>query len=290
MNTASVAPVELLTSPWSTVFFDLVRLATSELLIASPFLSNAPLSKVVEIAKQKPSTYFHVHLVTNLAVDSLLSGSLDIAALLKLAQSLPDSAVTYLPSLHAKIYVADNKAAIVTSGNLTSNGLSANREYGVLLRDSTLVSKVRSDLLQYAALGNKVSIDALTAINQAAQELKVVRQQADNSINAKLRAAFKQRTESAHFELLKARAQGKSTHRLFCDTILYVLEQKGPLKTVDLHPLVQQIHPDFCDDNIDVVIDNVHFGKKWKHHVRGAQVSLRRQGLIDFDGARWRRI
>lgn len=283
-------PIELLTSPWSATFFDLAKSATSHLLIASPFISSAPLNQVIEIAKKKSPTHFRVELITNLAINSLLSGSLDIAAVLNLAQSLTNSSVTYLPSLHAKIYVADDKAAIVTSGNLTNNGLSVNHEYGVLLRDTALVSQVRDDLLQYAALGNRVSTDSLITINQAAQELKGVRQQADRTINAKLRALFKRRTESAQFELLKVRAQGRSTHRIFFDTILYLLDRKGPLRTIELHPLIQKIHPDLCNDNIEVVIGDVHFGKKWKHHVRGAQVSLRRQGLIDFDGVRWRKI
>jgi len=282
--------VELLTSPWSATFFELADSATNHLLIASPFISGAPLNRVIEIAKKKSPTDFRVELITNLAVDSLLSGSLDIAAILNLAQSLTNSSITYLPSLHAKIYVADDKAAIVTSGNLTNNGLSVNHEYGVLLRDAALVSQVRNDLLQYAALGSKVSTHSLMAINQAAQELKAVRQQADRTVNAKLRAAFKRRTESAKFELLKARAQGGSTHRIFFDTILYLLDRDGPLKTIELHPLIQKIHPDLCNDDIEVVIGDVHFGKKWKHHVRGAQVSLRRQGLIDFDGVHWRKI
>lgn len=222
-----------------------------------------------------------------MAVDHLLSGSLDVAALLRFKQSVANSTVIYLPSLHAKVYIADAKAAIVTSGNLTNNGLSGNHEYGVLLRNPDLVSKVRSDLTQYAALGNKVSLDTLEIINEAAQELKVVRQQADRSIKVKLKAIFRQKTEATQFELLKARAQGKSTHRIFYDTILYLLERKGPLRTTELHPLIQQIHPDLCNDAIDCVIGDVHFGKKWKHHVRGAQVSLRRQGLISYDGSHW---
>jgi len=282
--------VELLTSPWSAAFFELADSATTHLLIASPFISGTPLNQVIEIAKKKSPANFRVDLITNLAIDSLLSGSLDIAAVLNLAQSLDNSSVTYLPSLHAKIYVADVKAAIVTSGNLTINGLSVNHEYGVLLKDVALVSQVRNDLLQYAALGSRVSTHSLMVINQAAQELKVARQQADRTVNAKLRAAFKRRTESANFELLKVRAEGKTTHRIFFDTILYLLDRQGPLKTIELHPLIQKIHPDLCDDKIDVVIGDVHFGKKWKHHVRGAQVSLRRQGLVDFDGVRWRKI
>lgn len=70
----------------------------------------------------------------------------------------------------------------------------------------------------------------------------------------------------------------------------YLFQQKGALSTVQLHPLVQQILPDLCDDTTDRVIDGVHFGKRWKHYVRNAQVALKRKGLIDYDGRRWLRV
>jgi hypothetical protein len=54
-----------------------------------------------------------------------------------------------------------------------------------------------------------------------------------------------------------------------------------------MHPLVQRMHPDICDDEIDRVIDGVNFGKKWKHHVRTAQQALKRARKIDFDGQKW---
>lgn len=56
---------------------------------------------------------------------------------------------------------------------------------------------------------------------------------------------------------------------------------------MELHPLIQRLQPDLCDDSIDRVIEGVHFGKKWKHHVRSAQQFLKRQGRIRYDGARW---
>jgi hypothetical protein len=283
--------VELVTSPWAATFYGLLDTVEQELFVASPFISDKPLKRMVEIIENKPSLdSMHVNIVTNLAVDSLLSGSLDVSALLHLVQSIPNSTVTYLPSLHAKIYIVDNKAAIVTSANLTDKGLTGNHEYGILLRGFAVVSKVRDDLTRYASLGNRVSTDTLAALAQAAQELKAMRQQADRSVKARLRAAFEQRTEAAQLELLKARAKGKTTHGIFCDTVLYLLEQKGPLNTADLHPLVQQVHPDLCDDTVDRVIDGVHFGKKWKHYVRNAQQALKRKGFIDFDGQRWFRV
>jgi hypothetical protein len=122
MNASFEDHVELVSSPWAAKFYGLVNLAQHNLLIAAPYISNAPIRRVVEIVKEtKPAS---VNIVTNLAVDSLLSGSLDVASLLYLLQSIPTSNITYLPGLHAKIFVADDKAAVVTSGNLT-NGCTA---------------------------------------------------------------------------------------------------------------------------------------------------------------------
>ncbi|MCX7838180.1 MAG: hypothetical protein N2559_01805, partial [Anaerolineae bacterium] len=35
------------------------------------------------------------------------------------------------------------------------------------------------------------------------------------------------------------------------------------------------------------VINGVHFGKRWKHMVRNAQQSLKKRGVINYDGRRW---
>jgi phosphatidylserine/phosphatidylglycerophosphate/cardiolipin synthase-like enzyme len=285
MFSESVAAAQVLTSPWASSFYELVESAQEQLLIASPFLSNQPLTKIVRILCAKsPVTDIRVEVLTNLAVDSLLSGVLDMVI------SLPSTSVTYLPGLHAKVYVADARTAIISSGNLTTSGLTTNYEYGVLLRDPLMVEKVRDDLTKYGSLGNRVPLETLEVLAQATEDLKVVRQRAERSINASLRKEFEERTEQAKLELLRARAQGKTTHGIFTDTVLYLLEQEGALTTSELHPLVKQILPDMCDDSIDRVIGDVHFGKKWKHYVRNSQLALRRRGIIDHDGRRWFRV
>ncbi len=115
------------------------------LTMMSPFIGKEPLERIGKIISSKRNRGdMHVSIVTNLAIDSLVSGSLDIAALLHLAKSLPGLAITYLPGLHAKVYVFDKGLAIVTSANLTRGGLTSNHEYGVLLRDPFYVSKIQT--------------------------------------------------------------------------------------------------------------------------------------------------
>jgi hypothetical protein len=54
------------------------------------------------------------------------------------------------------------------------------------------------------------------------------------------------------------------------------------MPTAELHPLIQRIHPDLCDDSVDRVIDGKHFGKKWKHAVRTAQQHLKKIGKVEL--------
>ncbi|HOL66222.1 MAG TPA: hypothetical protein PKX93_02030, partial [bacterium] len=94
--------------------------------------------------------------------------------------------------------------------------------------------------------------------------------------------------DSLNLELLKNRIKdGKTINAIFCDTILYLLKKKGPLSTKEIHPLIQTIHADICDDSVDRVINGQHFGKKWKHLVRDAQQSLKKNRLIKLENGKW---
>lgn len=79
-------------------------------------------------------------------------------------------------------------------------------------------------------------------------------------------------------------------HAVFVKTIMFLLEKHGPLSTEQLHPLIEQIHPDLCDNTVDRVIDGKSFGKKWKHAVRTAQQHLKKQQLIALVGDKWQLV
>ena len=57
---------------------------------------------------------------------SMLHKPLDVEAIEKFCRRFPETKVKHLLGLHAKVYVADDHTAIVTSGNLTSSSLSRN--------------------------------------------------------------------------------------------------------------------------------------------------------------------
>jgi len=227
-----------------------------------------------------------VRLITDLRPESALAGSMDLAALAELGRNVPGFELTHLPGVHAKAYVADSKMAVITSGNLTEPGLRRNLEYGVAVSNDRFVRQVRSDWEGYASLGASVSVEDVAGLAAEMRDLKALYREAEASIRARARRAFKEKLTSTNLRLLRYRAKGRTTHAIFSQTIRFLLA-KGPLRTEDLHPLVQLLHPDLCDDSVDRVIDGVHFGKRWKHYVRNAQQHLKHDGYVTFDGSRW---
>lgn len=285
--TSTTGPIFLVRSPWTEILAELVSLVDNDLLIASPFVKRYATQRILtQLDQRNRRESVHLGVITDLRPESSLAGSMDLDALAELGRRVPGFELTHLPSIHAKIYVADCKMAIVTSGNLTEPGLRGNIEYGVAFAEQGVVREIRSDFDGYASLGAKISIEDVAALSAEIQELKALFQRAERSVRNRARRAFDQKLKSTHLRLLRHRARGKTTHAIFSNTIKFLLA-KGPLRTDELHPLIQLLHPDLCDDSIDRIIDNVRFGKKWKHYVRNAQQSLKRCGELRFDGARW---
>jgi len=279
--------VTLIKSPWRATLQHLLSAAQSDLLLVSPFIKlNAATDVISHLATCHTQKTMRVQVLTNLRPESAVTGSLDLEAFVHLSQALPLLELTHIPSLHAKVYVADVQMAVITSGNLTNPGVDANVEYGVALTDQILVAEIRRDFENYARLGARIPAATLVDLLAEIAEMKKLFKKAEQSIRSRARRAFSEKLEAAKLQVLRQRAKGKTTHSILVDTILFLLA-KGPLRTTDLHPLVQALQPDICDDSIDRVIYGVHFGKKWKHYVRNAQQFLKRQGQIRFDGERW---
>ena len=283
--------LETVSAHWQDTFERLVGNIQEYGLFVSPYITSTPIELVVQVLQGNGVTSdVRLDVLTALSVDNVLRGSTDPAALAFLMDAIPHTRVMYLPRLHAKVFIADESEAIVTSANLTESGLSLNYEYGVRTTDSALVCRIRDDLLAYGGLGSVVPRPEVEQLAQTASDLKDLSRRIEREARRALREEYRRRVGEAEVELMEIRASDKSTNGIFADTILYLLRKYGPLSTLQLHPLIQQIHPDLCDDSIDRVIKGVHFGKKWKHYVRNAQQSLRQRGQIVRDGQCWRVI
>ncbi len=280
--------VTLVRSPWTGNLCELLSLVNEDLLIACPFVKRSGTEHILtELDRRGLRETVRVGLITDLRPESVLAGSMDIEALVELGKNIPNFHLTHLPGVHAKVYVADLKMAIVTSGNLTHSGLRGNVEYGVALSEKSVVRQVREDFEGFESLGASISTLGIATLSLEMRDLKILFSQAQKSIRQQARRLFEERLEDAHVQLIRHRVGAGTTHAIFADTIKFLLG-KGPLRTSEIHPLVQAIHPDLCDDSVDRTIDGVNFGKRWKHNVRTAQQHLKRRGVVSFDGHRWR--
>lgn len=278
---------KFLISPWKNEFIDVISKTKKELFISSPFVNVDGVNILSNSIRTKSD--IEISLITNLTTQNIVNGITEPKALLELYKQFKRVKISSLGRLHAKVYLIDDKMSIITSANLTNGGLANNFEYGVLIDDSIVCSAIKEDMLKYYSLGNILDKDLLEKVSEEADKLYEIRNKTDNFIkDTKLGDLLRKNTETIDVELLKNRIkEGKTINAIFSDTILYLLKKKGALSTKEIHPFIQTLHPDICDDSIDRVIDGQHFGKKWKHLVRDAQQSLKKKGLIYLEDGKW---
>jgi hypothetical protein len=281
--------LELLSKDWQHRLEELVGSAQRSLLIAAPFITQPGVNIVTSSRSSELKKQGKIQVLTCLDVHSICQGSCDPLALKSLLKGAPSTILTHLPRLHAKVYIADDRSAIITSGNLTTGGLVANFEYGIALNEPSLVRRVKSDIGEYAGLGAILGDEQLTSFCEASDRVRAAYRKQTASVARSFRKEFEKEARIAEDQLIRLRLAGDAPRTVFAKTILYLLKRHGPMRTEDQHVLVQSIHPDLCDDSIDRVIDGQHFGKKWKHAVRNAHQGLKKAGLIERgEDERWR--
>lgn len=283
-----IASVRVLSRDWRGTLGALIAHARSEIVVCSPYVGRDGTDLLVSHSSEAFRNSGKLTFITDLSPANICQRATDPFALKSLSEHLGGVSIRHLPGVHAKVYVADDDLAIVTSGNLTNGGLSRNFEYGVELSKTPLTRRIKSDVLEYGALGGDVTPDHLDAFCHAAEELRTLFEQQRRSIKREIRRRFEASFRAAEDDLIRLRLAHGPIHRVFAQTIEYLLRSRGAMTTEQMHPLIQSIHPDLCDDSIDRVIDGKHYGKRWKHAARTAQQQLKRRGLVEYGGGLWR--
>ncbi len=209
---------------------------------------------------------------------------------------VPGTSVRHLLHLHAKAYVADEHTAIVTSANLTNNGLVGNFELGVKITHAEAVDEIANDLTEYGAMGVAVSNDQLAELDVLAQAAQRIKARTDKANRLDAASQYDDALDDINEKLIGLRVAAPefgidpkgSMTRQFADAVGYVLRKHGPLPTSEINSLVRNLKPELCDDEVDRVINGQSFGKRWKHDIRNAQQQLKRQGLIVLENRKWR--
>ena len=241
-----------------------------ELLIVCPFIKRR---EAGFISTTLGDVQADVRVLTNIRMDSIVNGSLDVGALLMLDALSSKSQVMTLPGLHAKVFVADCKRAIITSGNLTRSGLDHNYEYGAVVSGKKMVGRVRADVEIFFRDGVAVESEALRVIARLARPLI---KKSEHRLVGEKEVALGQ-------ALAEAQVGPRSANAVFGDAICRVLADRVPRTTRRLNEEIRRLLPDLCNDDLDLTVNGKSYGKKWKHRVRNAQVTLRKGGRIVYD-------
>lgn len=279
--------IDVLGSDWHAVLRATLAQTRESLFICSPYVTV----EGCELIKNSLSPSFNrngrLAVLSDLSPINLIQAATDPRALNSLLRAFERSVLTHLPRVHAKVFVFDRSYAVVTSANLTAGGLFRNYECGLRVTDGAVVSRLYDELASLASLGAVVSPLQLSRYCDLAEQVQREVSAQLRSVVRTARMRLSRAIRETENELVRWRSAGGRVTPLFAQTIVYLLERCGPLATRELHPLIKELHPDLCDDNVDRVIDGVHYGMKWKHWARSAQSSLKSRGTIVRVDGKW---
>jgi len=279
--------IEELNKSWHYNLGSIIKESKENIFISSPFVTQNGIDFIANHLSDEFKEKGEFTFLTNLSPSNIIQGSNNPNIFKTLSAEIRNFNIWHLPKLHAKVYIADYKKSIVTSGNLTNGGLFSNFEYGIQVSDKEITKRIYKDINQYCQLGSLIDFQTLDSlVNISSKIIKSVTKQ-DNSISKEINNLL----ESAQLELIKDRLNVGAIHNVFSKSILYILERNPVgLRTEHIHLEIQKIHPDLCDDSVDRIIEGKSFGKKWKHAVRTSQQHLKRNGLIILENDKWKII
>ena len=125
---------------------------TTKLKVVSPFVKEQVIRKV-----QGQFDFDNFELITRFNLRDFAS---NVSSLEGLKYSVESGASVFgIRELHSKIYLFDNRAAIITSANLTSGGLINNYECGIYLTDTVTIQSLHDYFNELKRIaGEKLSV------------------------------------------------------------------------------------------------------------------------------------
>jgi hypothetical protein len=153
---------------WSEDLRKLCVEATKELVIVSPWIKKAALQYVLP----KEIKNLTIRVLTRANAYDFLLGPSDLDAIRYLRSM--DAEIRLIQNLHAKVYIADGRRAIITSGNLTLAGFDGNAELGMLVDSEDEVAHMLAVVNGWFDKAQKVSVGEqwLTSMTQDVERLR----------------------------------------------------------------------------------------------------------------------
>jgi hypothetical protein len=216
-------------------------------------------------------------LLTRANLRDFATGASDIDVLCDVARA--GTRVLSLARLHAKVYVVDDVAALVTSANATTNGMYHNWECGVALTDPATVRQLSDLVLRgFGAYGAPIpwSVEDLEQLREPVRILRT-------SIPPIEEVIARGETDAVPLTVVRA------------EQSRFVGEFTGWLQ-LTLEGIVSQPHEIFMLDDLDAICKPL--AKARYPQNRNVRPKLRQQlqrlrdlGLVEFLGAgRYRRL
>ena len=125
--------MQVLQRGWSKNLNEIFQRVEKELTVSSPYISDVGADFLLKNVSEKFKEKGVLKFVSDLSPRNIYQGSTDPKSFKRLFNSINSIQIIHLPRLHAKVYIADDKRAIVTSGNLTAGGIYNNFEYGLFI-------------------------------------------------------------------------------------------------------------------------------------------------------------
>jgi phosphatidylserine/phosphatidylglycerophosphate/cardiolipin synthase-like enzyme len=155
--------MEIITNPWKDMFLDLISSSENSIKIATPFIKEDICDDIIK-TKQKNSK---LELITSFKLINIYLGAVDIKGIEKIIKN--NGIVKNFPKLHAKIYIFDDKEAVITSSNLTNGGLINNYEFGIYLNKKDEKGVVTQTVKEFNNISNndnvgKIKLDDINTV------------------------------------------------------------------------------------------------------------------------------
>ncbi len=270
--------IQLLGRGWRGELAGIASAARKSVIIAAPFIKYDEAAWLCNLLHEGVD----VLTLANIDAEAVSTAALDLAALRCLTDFSYSSRLIALSTLHAKVFVADEKAAIVTSGNLTRSALDSNLEYGVLLDEPRLVQKISDDMLSFARLGSPVDLETIDELTKLEVELRQARSDVIKEATQAARQRFDRVMREARPAMVSAQVGDRTAHAVFGEAIQFVLA-KGPQATKTIQQEVQHLMPELCDDSEILMIKGERYGRVWKRRFRHSQLHLKRRGVVSYN-------
>ncbi len=144
--------IRITTQPVYDEFLQMCADAHQNIMLCAPFVKQEIIDDIVAVTDKQLS----MQLITNINLQSFHRRASDLSAI---ERFMDNGQVYNCTTLHAKLYIFDNKRCLITSANLTTSGLQKNLECSILTDDFNLVD---SSVYEYNSIIKDNRVGKLT--------------------------------------------------------------------------------------------------------------------------------